>query len=176
MTNKIIPKGSYPDWLKPALGRASNDIDSVESVEASYGLEPGTLLDLLNTDEGMKAAMVAEGQMKQDGTLLKWQALKPLEKLVARVDAMIDAGDVSASAAPRLLDVLYKITGIAEQRGALLRLDAERDKPLPTICILHVGDPDPEQAQEGQFRIVIDLRGKDRPSKAIDITPDDGGE
>ena len=178
MDTGIIPRGWDRDRLKQALGLAYNDPENFESIAISLGVPPDAVLELLNTDEGEKVGLMSAKQMQQDGTLLKMQALKPLEKLVAQVEQRIDAGDVSTNTAVRLLDVLFKMTGLAEERAARLRVEAERDKPMATIIVLKPGDPDPEPAKENEARVVIDLRGKHRQSNVIDVTPndDEGGE
>jgi len=134
------------------------------------------LFDLLDTEEGQRAAVAHLDRMREMGEVLGTKVHAPMEKLVDLVHAQIEAGEVSASAAPKLLDVLFKLSGLAEQRAARLRLHAEDDGPKVTVHILHPGDADPPPAKAGQHQLTIDLRGQDR-RKVIDVTPtDEGGD
>ncbi|HJV26301.1 MAG TPA: hypothetical protein VJ673_11470 [Aromatoleum sp.] len=142
----------------------------LDTAAARSGVSADQLIDFAASDSGSRAIAAEIDRLRDSGELLKAQALAPLEKLVGKMNEMVEAGEVSPSAAPKLADVLFKLTGTAEERAARLRAQAEEDEPKVTVHILHPGDADPPPAKAGQHRLVIDLRGKAR-QKVLDVTP-----
>lgn len=157
-----------------ALALLAAGVHDIDTAATLIGQSPEQILEVLESPEGLRAVAVHLEHMRESGRLLKAQAMVPLEKLVSRVREQIEAGEVSASSAPRLLDVLLKLTGIAEERAARLRAQAEEDQRRALVCVLHPGDPDPAPAKPGQHMLIIDLRGRDR-ERVLDVTPNDAG-
>jgi len=156
------------------LALLAADVHDIDTAATLIGQPPEQILEVLQSAEGLRAVAVHLEHMRESGRLLKAKALAPLEKLVSRVHEQIEAGEVSASTAPKLLDTLLKLTGLAEERAARLRAQAEEERPKLSVHILHPGDADPAPAKAGQHVLIIDLRCKDQPP-VLDVTPDDEG-
>lgn len=166
---------------KTALALVYDTPENVESIAAAHGINPETLLDVLGTDAGMRAALVRAEELRQSGELLKRKALNPLERLVDQIAEYIEAGQISPSAAPKVAETLFKLTGLTEERAARLKVQAEDDTPKATIMILHGEEPDPPPEKPNEHRIVIRLpnvkqQGNERPNRIIDVTPTEGEE
>ena len=163
-----VPTNEENERLKLALALTYSDPAKAEIHCTAYGVDLEHVLSTLAEPEGLRAAIVAAEELRQSGQLLKRQALAPLEKLVAHIDALIDAGQIPPGSSPKLADTLLKLTGLAEERAARLRL-TEPDQKLPTVHIVH-GDSS-EPIEDGAPRIVIRLPGAAKLADVIDVEP-----
>lgn len=166
MANQIIRREDAPDAeaLKTALALVYDAPEDAEAIAAVAGVSPTDILTILATEAGVQAAMVRLEELRQSGELLRRKALAPLEKLIDQIEALIDAGAISASAAPKLAEVLFKLSGLAEERAARLRVQAP-ERQLPIIYIRHGDDPVPEHP--GRDAIVIRLPHRLEPETPI---------
>lgn len=180
------PKGAeFKENLRRALGLAvALDLppEDLGPLEAAHGLPEGTLLPVLCSDDGARVAAMEADALGQSGEVLKRKAVDALDKLVGRMEAMIDAGEVSPSAAPKFADVLFKLTGLAEERGAKLRAQGGPVELPFVFTVLYEGEPAP-LLKEGQHGLTIHHLGprpadKQKPNEKViegervdDVTP-----
>lgn len=163
------------DRLVTALALVYENPDHAEAIAASYGFDSETLLELISTDpDSQRAALVRAEQLRQGGELLKRKTLEPLEKLVDQLGDMIDAGKISAAAAPKVAETLFKLSGLAEERAARLRTRAEDDAPKATIIFLSGNDPEPPPAKPNEHRLIVRIPGAKQRHDIIDVTPTEG--
>ncbi len=172
----IIPQTAEEnERLKTALALMLDTPNNAEAIAANYGIDPDTLLETLATDAGMRAALVRAEELRQDGELLKRKTIPLLERLVDQIGDMIDAGQISPTAAPKLMDTMFKLSGLAEERAARLRAQTEDDTPKAAIHILYGDEPEPSDPKGSKCRIVIRLPNAQREAgDVIDVTPTEG--
>lgn len=161
----IIPK-KYPERLTSAAAWTVKDPDGLDTHCAKYDVSRDDVLALIASPEAEAAILAAVASLGSSGELVAHRACLALEKLVSRMDEAIDADKVPPGAQPKFADTLFRITGLAEERAARLRVNTDADTPKATIVILKPGDPDPAPLKAGEHRITIDLRG--RSSDVID--------
>ncbi|TVO53076.1 hypothetical protein [Denitromonas halophila] len=170
-----MPTDDEKERLKLALALTYCEPSKAEEHCTAYGVDLEHVLSTLAEPEGLRAAIVAAQALRQSGQLLKRQALAPLEKLVAHIDEMIDAGHIPPGTAPKLADTLLKLTGLAEERASRLRL-TEPEKPSATVFVLH-GDEKAPPTRAGESRITIRLPATPRPQgDIIDAEPAGGSD
>lgn len=129
--------------LHQALALAVASPDRLDAVAADAGVAPECLLDILATEDGLRGARVRVAQMRESGELAKVRALVLLEKMLDRIDALIDEGGVGAAVSARLADTLFKVSGLAEERAVKLRTEAGlQEGPRPVVNIVFQGRPD----------------------------------
>lgn len=176
---RISPRIDAPDRerLKTALALGLERPSDLESIAANHGTTAEVLLQLLGTEEGMRAALVEVEGLRQDGELLKRKTLPLLERLTDQIGDMIDAGQISPTAAPKVAETLFKLSGLSEERAARLRAQTEDDAPKTTVRILYSDEPEPEQNGKN-YQIVIRLPHAQRSTRnVIDVTPTkEGGD
>lgn len=177
----ILANHSHEDQRERLLDALALVLAGLKDPEAAAMEIPGTsaeqLLSVLESDQGMMAVSVRLDELRDSGALLKAQALPVLEKLVQRIHEIVDAGDVSASAAPKLADVVFKMSGLAEERAARLRAQADEDAPRATVITLFADDPEPAPAKPNEHRVIIRLpTAHRRTPNVIDVTPSDEGD
>lgn len=179
MSNEIIPHTTEQnERLITASALVLDNPNNAEAIAVSHGTEPETLLELLATEAGMRAALVRAEELRQDGELLKRKTIPLLERLADQIGDMIDAGQISPTAAPKVAETLFKLSGLAEERAARLRAQTEDDTPKAAIHILYGDEPEPIDPKGNKYRIVIRLPNAQRdPGDIIDVTPteDEGG-
>ena len=179
MSNAIIPHTAEENArMTDALALVLDNPNNAEAIAANYGIDPDTLLETLATEEGMRAALVRAEELRQDGELLKRKTIPLLERLTDQIGDMIDAGQISPTAAPKVAETLFKLSGLAEERAARLRAQTEDDTPKAAIHILYGDEPEPIDPKGNKYRIVIRLPNAQREaSDIIDVTPteDEGG-
>ena len=181
MSNAIIPhtaeeKARMTDALAHVLRDIEkNNAQAVPTIAANYGIDPDILLETLATEEGMRAALVHAEEMRQDGELLKRKTIPLLERPADQIGDMIDAGQISPTAAPKVAETLFKLSGLAEERAARLRAQTEDDTPKAAIHILYGDEPEPSDPKGNKYRIVIRLPNAQREAgEIIDVTPTEG--
>lgn len=175
MSNGIIPHTTdQKERLKDALAFVLDNPSSAEAIAANYGTDPESLLEVLATPEGMRAALIRAEELRQGGELLKRKTIPLLERLADQIGDMIDAGQISPTAAPKVAETLFKLSGLAEERAARLRTQIEDDKPKATVFVLHGDDPEPPPAKPNEHRLIIRLPGAKRQPDIIDVTPSEG--
>lgn len=181
MSNEIIPHtAEEKERMTDALAHALRDIEknnaqAVPTIAANYGIDPDTLLETLATDAGMGAALARAEQLRQSGELLKLQSLSLVEKLVDQAEDMANAGQITPSMLPKLMDTMFKLSGLAEERAARLRAQTEDDTPKAAIHILYGDEPEPIDPKGNKYRIVIRLPNAQREAgDIIDVTPSEG--
>lgn len=175
MSNAIIPHtADEKERLKTALALVLDNPSNAEAIAASHCTDPESLLELLATEEGMRAALVHAEELRQGGELLKRKTIPLLERLTDQIGDMIDAGQISPTAAPKVAETLFKLSGLAEERAARLRTQIEDDKPKATVFVLHGDDPEPPPAKPNEHRLIIRLPGAKKSSDIIDVTPAKG--
>ena len=157
-----------------ALALVLDNPNNAEAIAANYGIDPDTLLELLTTEEGMRAALVRAEELRQGGELLKRKTIPLLERLADQIGDMIDAGQISPTAAPKVAETLFKLSGLAEERAARLRTQLEDDKPKATVFVLHGDDPEPPPAKPNEHRLIIRLPSAKKQQDIIDVTPTEG--
>jgi len=178
MPNSIPHTPEDKDRLITALALVYENPGNAEAIAASYGTDPESLLELISNDpESQRAALIRAEELRQGGELLRRKALGPLEKLTDQIGNMIDAGQISATAAPKVAETLFKLSGLAEERAARLRTQLEDDKPKATVFVLHGDDPEPPPAKPNEHRLIIRLPSAKKQHDIIDVTPteDEGG-
>lgn len=179
MSNEIIPHTAEEKArMTDALALVLDNPNNAEAIAASHGTDPESLLEVLATPDGMRAALIRVEEMRQSGELLRRKALAPLEKLTDQIGDMIDAGQISPTAAPKVAETLFKLSGLAEERAARLRAQTEDDTPKAAIHILYGDEPEPIDPKGNKYRIVIRLPNAQREAgDIIDVTPteDEGG-
>lgn len=148
--------------------------NNAEAIAANYGTEPESLLEVLATPGGMRAALIRAEELRQGGELLKRKTIPLLERLTDQIGDMIDAGQISATAAPKVAETLFKLSGLAEERAARLRTQIEDDKPKATVFVLHGDDPEPPPAKPNEHRLIIRLPSAKKQHDIIDVTPTKG--
>ena len=141
--------------LHRALALAVSNPERLDEIAADAGVAPEMLLNILATEDGLRGAQFVAGQMRESGALIKARALPLIDKLVDRINTLIDEGEVGVAAATKLLDTLFKLSGISEERASALRV-APPEVKRAGIFILHPGDAYPVDPPE--HCIVIDLR------------------
>lgn len=176
MSNEIIPR---TDEEKQRLITASalmlDNPNNAEAIAASHGTDPESILEVLATPEGLCAARIRAEELHLAGELLRRKALGPLEKLTVQIGEMIDAGQISPTAAPKVAETLFKLSGLAEERAARLRAQTEDDTPKAAIHILYGDEPEPIDPKGNKYRIVIRLPNAQREAgDIIDVTPTEG--
>lgn len=177
MTNISKINNDDRERLKTALALVLENPTAAETIAANHGTTAETLLQLLGTGEGMRAALVQAEGMRQEGELLKRKTLPMLERLADQIGDMIDAGQISPTAAPKVAETLFKLSGLSEERAARLRAQTEDDAPKTTVRILYSDEPEPEQTGKN-YQIVIRLPHAKRSTRnVIDVTPTkEGGD
>lgn len=175
MSNGIIPHtAEQKARLITASALVHDNPNNAEAIAANYGTDPESILELLATREGMSAALIRAEELRQDGELLKRKTIPLLERLTDQIGDMIDAGQISPTAAPKVAETLFKLSGLAEERAARLRTQIEDDKPKATVFVLHGDDPEPPPAKPNEHRLIIRLPGAKKQHDIIDVTPTDG--
>lgn len=173
----IISRDKERERLGSALALALRDPENVEAIAANHGTTAGTLIEILSTQEGWAAASVQLETMRQDGSLFERLAAGHLETTLDLIGSQLSAGAVSPALAMKLAEVLYKLTGVADERAARLRLREEVKPMLPLVHIQYEGE-EPPQVEPGRDVVFINIQGP-RPAHAggrvIDVTPE-GGE
>lgn len=160
--------------LKDALALVLDNPNNAEAIAANYGTEPESLLEVLATEEGMRAALVRAEELRQDGELLKRKTIPLLERLVDQAEDMANAGQITPGMLPKLMDTMFKLSGLAEERAARLRAQTEDDKPKATVFVLHGDDPEPPPAKPNEHRLIIRLPSAKKQHDIIDVTPTEG--
>ena len=170
MSNVIIPHtAEEKERMTDALALVLDNPNNAEAIAANYGIDPESLLELLATEEGMRAALVRAEE------LLKRKTIPLLERLADQIGDMIDAGQISPTAAPKVAETLFKLSGLAEERAARLRAQTEDDTPKAAIHILYGDEPEPIDPKGNKYRIVIRLPNAQREAgDIIDVTPTEG--
>lgn len=176
MSNGIIPHtAEQKARLITASALVHDNPNNAEAIAANYGTDPESILELLATREGMSAALIRAEELRQDGELLKRKTIPLLERLTDQIGDMIDAGQISATAAPKVAETLFKLSGLAEERAARLRAQTEDDTPKAAIHILYGDEPEPSDPKGNKYRIVIRLPNAQREAgDIIDVTPTEG--
>jgi len=175
MSNEIIPHTTEQKApLITASALVLDNPNNAEAIAANYGTDPESILELLATREGMRAALIRVEELRQSGELLRRKALAPLEKLTDQIGEMIDAGQISPTAAPKVAETLFKLSGLAEERAARLRTQIEDDKPKATVFVLHGDEPEPPPAKPNEHRLIIRLPSAKKQHDVIDVTPTEG--
>lgn len=175
MSNEIIPHTTdEKERLKDALALVLDSPSSAETIAANYGTDPESLLEVLATPHGMRAALIRAEELRRGGELLKRKTIPLLERLADQIGDMIDAGQISPTAAPKVAETLFKLSGLAEERAARLRAQIEDDKPKATVFVLHGDDPEPPPAKPNEHRLIIRLPGAKKQHDIIDVTPTEG--
>lgn len=175
MSNGIIP---HTPEEKGRLITASAYVlanpGDAETIVASYGTDPDSMRALLSTEEGMQAALVRAEELRQGGALLKRESIGVLEMMVAQAKDMAEAGQITPGMLPKLMDTMFKLSGLAEERAARLRTQIEDDKPKATVFVLHGDDPEPPPAKPNEHRLIIRLPSAKKQPDIIDVTPTKG--
>ncbi|KON80755.1 hypothetical protein PA01_03125 [Azoarcus sp. PA01] len=127
------------------------DLKDLDTAAARSGVSADQLIALASSEEGARAIAAETDRLRDNGELIKARALPLLEKLLDRADEKLEAGEVSASAIPKLIDTTFKVTGLVEERAARLRLQAEEDAPKVMVHILHPGDADPRPRRQASI-------------------------
>jgi len=176
MSNAIIPHtADEKERLITVLALVLDNPNNAEAIAASHGTDPETVLETLATEEGMRAALVRAEELRQDGELLKRKTIPLLERLVDQAEDMANAGQITPGMLPKLMDTMFKLSGLAEERAARLRAQTEDDTPKAAIHILYGDEPEPSDPKGNKYRIVIRLPNAQREAgEIIDVTPTEG--
>lgn len=176
MSNAIIPHTAEEnERMTDALALMLDNPNNAEAIAANYGIDPDTLLETLATEEGMRAALVRAEELRQSGELLKRKTIPLLERLVDQAEDMANAGQITPGMLPKLMDTMFKLSGLAEERAARLRAQTEDDTPKAAIHILYGDEPEPIDPKGNKYRIVIRLPNAQREAgDIIDVTPTEG--
>jgi len=175
MSNGIIPRTpEEKDRLITASALVLDNPNNAEAIAANYGTEPESLLEVLATPDGVRAALIRAEELRQGGELLKRKTIPLLERLVDQAEDMANAGQITPGMLPKLMDTMFKLSGLAEERAARLRTQIEDDKPKATVFVLHGDDPEPPPAKPNEHRLIIRLPSAKKQHDIIDVTPTEG--
>lgn len=164
-TNSIINPTAQGAGLLPALieclaapeaGSPEESLATIEDVAARYGLDPDELLNALEQPDWMRHARAHSQLLRQRGDLMRMQLLPAIEKLIANARRMADADAISPAVLPRLLDTLFRLSGIGEERAANLRASANHPAaPVLTLAVLDGDMPMPQRVEGGLSLTII---------------------
>ena len=155
--------------LARAIGLCWARPQETETIAAAAGVNLNALLAVLGTDEGAREGAISAEKLRRSGELIKHLASDPLESLIVSMGEMIKRGEVSPGLAPKMLDSLFRVTGIAEERAARLRTQTE-ERPLPMLCVLY-GNDVASPPVPGQKRIMMHIPNYDADGKIIGAAP-----
>ncbi len=140
----------------PEAGTPEESLATIEDVAARYSLDPDELLNALDQPDWMRHARAQTQTLRQRGDLLRMQVLPAIEKLIANARRMADADAISPAVLPRLLDALFKLSGIGEERAANLRASANRPAAkVLTVAVLDGDMPMPPKVEGGLSLTII---------------------
>jgi hypothetical protein len=152
------------DRLRSALvevvtsSRATSSEDylsEIEAIAARYCLDPDDLIAALDQPDQLRQVQTHVQTLRQRGDLLRGQTLPVIEQLIATAHRMAAEDMVAPAILPRLLDTLYKLTGLAEERGARLRTELAAQTPTLHLNILTGDAPAPPAAHSGELSLTI---------------------
>lgn len=92
-------------------------------------------------------------RMQQDGRAVEQSSLIALGKVVTRLGAEIESGEMGAGALIRVADLLYKVSGLGERQTQRVRVATQQPEKAP-------------------FSITINLSGEQPEAKLKDIEPE----
>lgn len=118
---------------RQALGRAWLQPDRAAEFARQGKLDLQTLVDYLSTDEGAAEAEAAALELRRSGDFIGQRSAEQMELLLDMIEKQIREDGVSVTAAAKLLDTLFKITGIAAARATKAQENAGVGKPRFSI-------------------------------------------
>jgi nucleotide-binding universal stress UspA family protein len=139
----------------PHSTTAEDLLADVEALAARHGVDPDILINALDQPDLLRQVQAQVQTSRQRGDLLRRQSLPVIETLVETAHRMATEDMVSPAVLPRLLDVIFKLTGIAEERGARLRAELAPQPPTLHLNILSGDMPAPVAAKPGELSLTI---------------------
>jgi hypothetical protein len=177
--------------LTPALQRALVDVVAtatrdgegadllveVEAASTRHAVAPDDLLDALERPELVRAVQDHVHKARQRGDLLREQVLPAIEKLIATADRLAAEDAIAPAVLPRMLDTLFKLTGLAEERAVRLRVEAAAQAPMLTLNILEGDTPAPPESGGLTLTIISPSWQGGRQERVIEHgVGEDGGD
>jgi hypothetical protein len=157
-------------------GGATDLLPEVEKACTCHRVEADDLLDALEQPALMRAVQDQVRKARQRGDLLRDQALPAIEKLIATADRLAAEDAIAPAVLPRMLDTLFKLTGLAEERAARLRAEAAAQAPMLTLAILDGDTPAPPESGGLTLTIISPSWQGGRQERVIEHGGDGGGD
>ncbi len=157
-------------------GEAPDLLPEVEKACTCHGVEADDLLDALEQPALMRAVQDQVRKARQRGDLLRDQALPAIEKLIATADRLAAEDAIAPAVLPRMLDTLFKLTGLAEERAVRLRAEAAAQAPMLTLAILDGDTPAPPESGGLTLTIISPSWQGGRQERVIEHGADGGGD
>lgn len=120
---------------------------AIEDASAHLGLDAAAIVALTENAGLMQRVEAVASTQRRNGDVIRAKSKSILMALLERITVLVESEEMSAATAVKIADVIYKITGLADERAVELRTAAGGPAATPfTININLSGQPIPEVA------------------------------
>ncbi len=110
-----------------------NSLATIEESAALTGMSMAAFIDALEDPATQSLIETESAQMRASGKLTEMRALIMLDRLLVTIEGQLDG--ISPTAATRVAEVLFRISGIYERRAAEIRQVSPHEGSRFTITI-----------------------------------------
>ena len=133
-----------PIFMEPQPDDPNQLLAHIENVAQEHGVDPDVLLSALEKPELMHEVRSKARGLRRQGELLRNKVIPVLERMVDAAGRFVDEDAINPSVMPRLMDSLFRLAGIGDERAARLRAaTGAATGPTLTMTILDGDMPEP---------------------------------
>ena len=130
--------------MEPQPDDPNQLLTHIEDIAQEHDIDTEKLLSALEQPELVREIRSKARVLRRQGELLRNKVIPVLERMVDAAGRLVDEDAISPSVMPRLMDSLYRLAGIGDERAARLRAaTGTATVPTLTMTILDGDMPEP---------------------------------